>query len=462
MARRTTPPFGGPRPTTPTQQIPGPVGTGSSSPTTRSPKSPKSPKSPASGYSKSPRSSAQIAWTEERQRRAFIDSLSSWAMDHDSSPYFNGKISVAAPQKIQIGKDVRCILTNGSSGARKAIVIRLFAPHGNNERSKLVVRCGAGYMSAREYLSKDYFTRQQAARAVKKFPNKRLYHSHRHATPLRSGIPEPSDKDTVVIQPLFHPFLKLPLELQQKILGTAAGLDGKFQPWGYIKHSLFKPRPYSSRDARQPGSAISLATMFKISKSLNDHLETWIYRTTDFYFQLTGLTNFLWTCGPTNRADIRRITFDFDVHALLHCIRWLAPDPIFQLFEPPLLTEPLALRFLWRIQIKDLTRELRLSHLTLDITCILPNDVPFVVRILRHAFGSIQFLRLLYDGQIIDMKPLQLKELKERSWRQMCRAWYERHRASRSWTMAYERKIAGVDALEADMDKDAAFFDSVG
>ncbi|KAF1951736.1 hypothetical protein CC80DRAFT_495889 [Byssothecium circinans] len=447
MARALTQSRPGVRPSTPPPQIPSELG----SPSSKA----RSPKTSTLAYLQSPRR------IEEKQRQAYVDHLSRWAADHDSSHYFHGNIGLAPSATVQtfeLGASIQCILTD-RDGVRKTIIVRLYGPQRQEQRYKLVIRCGAGWMSAREYLSKEFFTHQQSLLTAKKHPHGlRRYDG---ITRCRSDlVPKADDKDTVAIQPLFRRFLELPLELQQNVVGVAAGLTGRYKPGGRNNPSFFPPRTYADRYARKQ-SNISLATVFKISKFLNESLVPWIFPTTDFYFEITGFTNFLWAIGPTKRALIRHITFDFESLAALHCIRWLAPDPVFELFEPPINTDPPALRYLWRLQIQDLARELHLSTLTLDISSIEAVNVPIVVRILKGAFGSIRFLRFLYNGHIVRPGHHRLRKLgTETSWRQMCRDWYERHRQPPTrWYMSYERKMEGVEELEKAMDKNSAFFD---
>jgi hypothetical protein len=108
-------------------------------------------------------------------------------------------------------------------------VIRLFAPRDETSSYRLVVRNGAGWVTAREYFSQDYFHLHRLE-------------THKHDRCSQASMtnmlksrsktlgPDTNAKDVVTIRPLFHPFLRLPLELQQLILGTAVGKKGLYQP----------------------------------------------------------------------------------------------------------------------------------------------------------------------------------------------------------------------------------------
>lgn len=187
----------------------------------------------------------------------------------------------------------------------------------------------------------------------------------------------------------------------------------------------------------------------------------WIYRTTRFQFELTGFTNFLWVSGPENRKNLRRVTFKFSSLAPLHCLRWLSPDPVFMLFDPPAYTSPHGLQYFWRCQIQDLARELHLQTLTLDLQGVQPAHVQMVVRILRHAFGSVARVVFQENGVDLEEGHWRLEGLRERkSWREMCREWYKAYSANQGY-MSDERRGKTAGELEADMDGMKEFFDSV-
>jgi hypothetical protein len=413
-----------------------------------SPTSPRRPQSPTS-----------IA---KQQRRIFLEHLAKWSENHDSSAHFNGKISLVPQsanmeQPIGLGQSIQCILENAAcKDARKQIVIRLYPPGPQDSKYKLVVRYGAGWISAREYLSKEHFDLQHRPRVgsrVREVWNRLDLGEH------QSQLSEltPASEDSVTIRPLFRPFLKLPVELQQMILGTAAGV---------VKRQL--PR-HTHR------SLISIKTMFSISKALNTHLVPWVYRTTHFCFGTTEFTNFLWQIGPLQRAELKHITFAFSFrtgqNALVHFLRWLAPTPIINLFEPPVPTTPPALALFWRCQIQDLARELRLAVLTLDISDIPAEDLPMIARILKKAFVGVERVRFTKSGKPMDLSDATLNTLREkRTWRQECRGLFERqkndpglfshHRAN--WlAMSLARYKMTMEGFEREMDSESEFFDQV-
>jgi hypothetical protein len=194
----------------------------------RSPRSPRSPMSPDSFGSKSPR------WQYGLHRRVFLDHLNQWSLSHDSSPHFHGTISICETfcftDACQLGKSVHCILTHRWwTHARKRIVIRLFAPRNENGIYRLVVRNGAGWVTAREYFSQSHFSlhRLQTYKCDT-FSQASLTNMLKSRSEIIEH--ELDDKDAVTIRPLFHPFLRLPLELQQLILGTALGKTDVYQP----------------------------------------------------------------------------------------------------------------------------------------------------------------------------------------------------------------------------------------
>ncbi|EAT92400.2 hypothetical protein SNOG_00905 [Parastagonospora nodorum SN15] len=238
---------------------------------------------------------------------------------------------------------------------------------------------------------------------------------------------------------------------------TAAGLSGSYD---------LRSDDYGTL---QPGgkdrAAISLSTLFRVSKNITDHLQTHIYHSTDFHFGLTGFTNFLWQSGPEKRHEIRRLTFHFGKLALLHCIRWLAPDAIFLLFEPPVATNPRSLQYFWRCQIQDLVKDLHLFTLTVDIKQIDRTDLPMMIAIMKSAFGSIEKLRFVETDNKgittpVTLDDKRLSELrKKHTWRQMCLEYYEAHRVH-SYFYKFELLKGQVEDLEAIMAKENTFFNT--
>jgi hypothetical protein len=429
---------------------------------------------------------------QPQQRRAFLEHLTNWSLDHDASLHFQGKLSLlprtaqkgASPE---LGKPVTCVLTDASfPDARQTVVIKLFPPQQNisrnkkvaadderrdsldlynggkplreektmryqtatpgaNGRYKLLIRCGAGWMPSREYLNKVYFSRLESQSAMGQTGHTLSdFLSHRS----KSLGPAPSAKDSITIRPLFRPFRQLPAELQEMVLLTAAGMSRNYD-------LTSDDYGYPSVPTEKSESAISLSTLFRVSKSINEHLHPFIYHSTDFHFGLTGFTNFLWQSGAA-RKEIRRLTFHFGKLALLHCIRWLAPDPVFALFEPPVATSPRALQYFWRCQIQDLAKELDLLTLTLDVENVPEEELPMIVAILKESFGSVEKI-LFVDGE---GKRVDVHEgVKEsRSWREMCEGYFERHQMH-SYFFKFELLKAVEGVLGERMDGDRGFFD---
>jgi hypothetical protein len=316
----------------------------------------------------------------------------------------------------------------------------------SNVYYKLVIRCGSGWTCAREYLNKLYFMHLSASK-----------HTPQQTLSSLPSVPRPqtvdpvacSKDDTVTIQPLFHPFLRLPPELQESILLTATG-------W---------TRNYSlCPDKSLRTHSTSLSSMLRLSSPINETMAPYIYHSTTFHFSTTGFTRFLWQAGPTNRSRIRRLTFHFGKTALLHCVRWLAPDPVFTLLEPPVATYPPSLQYFWRCQIRDLASELDLRILTLDLTDVRSDDVEMVVRILKRVFKRVE--RLCFVQQVFDKDgkssfvPLDIeKEKWDKTWRELCMGYLERHRHLRSFYYKKNLEMEGEGGMDMRMDEDTAFFD---
>jgi hypothetical protein len=176
-------------------------------------------------------------------------------------------------------------------------------------------------------------------------------------------------------------------------------------------------------------------------------------------------TNFLWQSGPTNRHEIRRLTFHFGKLALLHCIRWLAPDTIFSLFEPPVATNPRSLQYFWRCQIQDLVKDLDLFTLTLNIKQIETADILMMVSIMKNAFGSmakIKFIETDKNGVTtpVEMSDERLSGLSgQHTWREMCLNYYQTHRIH-SYFFKFELLKGDEQNLETLMAQDEKFFNT--
>ncbi|XPS71268.1 hypothetical protein M3J09_003456 [Ascochyta lentis] len=213
-----------------------------------------------------------------------------------------------------------------------------------------------------------------------------------------------------------------------------------------------------------------MATLFLISKAINEHMAAHIFRSTDFHFGITGLTKFLWQLGPLNRSRLQHLTLHFGRGSLLHCIRWLAPDLLYELFEPPVVTDPVNLTHFWRCQLRDLMKELNLLTLTIDTKDVPPTDVPLLIRILETVIGSVERIRIIgnqigtnaaVDGSAQSLF-LHFRHMPEATWRTLSLNYHLTY-MHRNWHMKPLWQARDVDhrpALEASMDKESAFFDS--
>ncbi|KAH7405872.1 hypothetical protein DE146DRAFT_715050 [Phaeosphaeria sp. MPI-PUGE-AT-0046c] len=451
---------------------------------------------------KSPRHMANRLWMQEQQKRKYLDHLMQWSLNHESSIHFHGKLSISTQpsgcaQDLELGKAVKCVLTDAAfTDARQVIVIKLFPPDPKHsgrhkdqvirrdsmepcdeveaeeskndsfqglfleespkEHYKMVIRCGAGWIPAREYFNRVYFSHletQQGDTTTRAVQDEYMLHRS------QALGPPPLDKDSVTVRPLFHAFQKLPPELREMILMTAAGLAGSFNlctdDYGTLRVKNVDSRP-----------AISLSTLSRINKSMNMNLIPFLYHSTDFHFGLTGFTNFLWQSGPTKRHEIRRLTFHFGKLALLHCIRWLAPDPVFSLFEPPVATNPRALQYFWRCQIQELVKDLHLFSLTFNIKQIPKADLPMIVAIMKSAFGSINEVRFIETDAKGVARPVSLDDEKlagvrrQCTWRDLCMQYYEQHRIH-SYFFKFELLKSQAEDVRSLMNNDDKFFGPV-
>lgn len=269
-----------------------------------------------------------------------------------------------------------------------------------------------------------------------------------------------SGKDVVQISPVFRPFTRLPQELQDEILYHAIGYTGTINT---VRTVQVKDGTLLSR----PPTTIS--RLFRISKTINEHMRVHIFRSTNFHFGLTGFTNFLWQIGPINRTYLQNLTFRFGKTALLHCVRWLAPDPVWGLFEPPCATSPPTLTYFWRCQLQDLVNELKLSTLTIDIRDVPLADVPMLVRILKSAVCSTQHIRII-DSLSSEQEPRvcnqalhrRFPDFQEATWRELSLEYHANYK-HRRWHMRSKLTQRGADVralMDECMDQNRAFFDA--
>jgi hypothetical protein len=142
----------------------------------------------------------------------------------------------------------------------------------------------------------------------------------------------------------------------------------------------------------------------------------------------------------------------------------MAPDPVFDLLEPPVATNPRSLQYFWRCQIQDLAKEVDILTLTINIKKIPTEDLPIIAAIMKNAFSSVERLRFIEadrDGAstAVPMDDERLKVLKERqTWREMCLGYYRRHR-TQSYYFKFELMKGDEQVLEDAMDADKEFYD---
>lgn len=277
------------------------------------------------------------------------------------------------------------------------------------------------------------------------------------------NVPTLRLRDIVPISPLFRPFLRLPQELQDEILYRSIGYTGTMS----VTRTVHPRTAVSSSKA-----PITVSKLFRISKTISAHFVPHIFRSTNFHFGMTGFTKFLWHIGPINRSNLRHLTFHFGIGSLLHCIRWLAPDLIWELFEPPVATNPPTLIHFWRCQLQDLLKELNLSTISIDIQDVPPRDVPMVVRILQSVLGSIGRIYVISKNSRVEFITRDCSQSVRRqidnarvctnTWREMSLQYHLDYKYQR-WHMQHMWISKDEDLtplLNLHMDKEKAFFDS--
>lgn len=292
-----------------------------------------------------------------------------------------------------------------------------------------------------------------------------------HWIVVRKSQPNPkttkssaSVKDQIRISPLFHPFTRLPHELQDQILYYAIGYSRKIK--------IYSHRTVNVKNASSSANLpITISKLFRISKETNEHMVPHIFRSTNFQFGMTGFTNFLWQIGPVNRSYLQNLTFSFGRASLLHCVRWLAPDPLWELFEPPVATNPPSLTYFWRCQIQDLMRGLSLLTLTVDIIDVPLADVPMLVRILKSAIGSTEHVRIIdnlgskKEPEIINQAlHWRFPDFEELTWKELALRYHADYKHLR-WHMRHklvptDPRVDVRSLLEEWMDENRAFFDA--
>lgn len=151
-------------------------------------------------------------------------------------------------------------------------------------------------------------------------------------------------------------------------------------------------------------------------------------------------------------------------------MRWTAPDPVYEMLEPPVATHPTALTYFWRCQLQDLMKELNLLTLTIDIGDVPLADVPMFVRILSTAVGSVERIRvtnshgrtgLFIEEHVQDLRT-HFTDIPKMTWRELCQRYHNDYKHYR-WHMRQPWANHDVDTrvqLDVWMDKDKTFFDS--
>lgn len=148
----------------------------------------------------------------------------------------------------------------------------------------------------------------------------------------------------------------------------------------------------------------------------------------------------------------------------------MAADPVWELFEPPVVTNPKTLIYFWRCQLQDLMKELNLSTLTIDIRDVPLDDVPMLVRIISTATSSVTGIRVIDSytrpdqsiGELTQDLHIRFPHMQHFTWREMSLQYHNDYRYQR-WHMKQTLALRGVDLcpiLETWMNKHKDFFDS--
>lgn len=212
------------------------------------PTTPQQPKT--SPTIRSPRTPENSLWVNEEKRRNFMSHLKKWSENHDSCLHFQGSLTVEWPvntaKRFELGDSIRCILTQDAgsvSDCRKLVIIRLYEPAKAGSPYRMLVRYGSGWVSAREFFSREYFSRLKADPTLKT-PGRHKVFQYLDKSKFDALGPKPRDQSTVTIQPLFHKFLHLPVELQQEILGWAVHKLDMYRPCADRGFSTYNCKPF--------------------------------------------------------------------------------------------------------------------------------------------------------------------------------------------------------------------------
>jgi hypothetical protein len=194
--------------------------------------------SPSVSRTSPPRNAENKHRTFEQKKRTYLQHLREWSLNHDASTLFHGSIELHEPalqvENLELGRSVRCMLISRlsfSPPAGRIIVIRLFAPREAGGRYTLVMRCGSGWESARGFLSRMFFACWKTTKSPVGSDIKADLLSRRQLhLKAKQSQPEAEIKDGVTIRPLFHPFMRLPTELQQQVLAFAIHKQDVYSP----------------------------------------------------------------------------------------------------------------------------------------------------------------------------------------------------------------------------------------
>ena len=114
--------------------------------------------------------------------------------------------------------------------------------------------------------------------------------------------------------------------------------------------------------------------------------------------------------------------------------------------------------------VQDLAKEVHLHTLTIDLRGVESEDVCMVARMLRDVFGSVQFVRFVEtdnSGLVKEIKEgdERVRSLGDKTWRELCRVCFVRHRHEVGYFSATTTKKEETE-VEAGMDRDKEFFDA--
>ena len=161
------------------------------------------------------------------------------------------------------------------------------------------------------------------------------------------------------------------------------------------------------------------------------------------------------------------MTLSFGNFALLHCIRWFAPDEIFTLFDPKLTPynedSGCGTQYYWRCVVRDLVAELQLKELTIDVEKVPREDVAFVVRCLRHCFGDIEGMRFIGKGGEAAGASVKTILSQPLSWSRLCRDAFVRHRNDPYHGHMFDPEVKKmkVEDLDAKMAEEKEWFEQI-